>query len=178
MVPRELLAKLWKYFAGIGRNHGMPVLAAGGTSNHAHLLVVLPADVAFAKAVQILKANSSRWLGEHGLRFAWQEGYGAFSVSSSNRDAVIKALPALPCRAFRFRAFGTGVWERGAFWASDIGVREWPEFRGLGHRVGEMARILCLRHWVSPDGSRPIRRGPSSGDPDHRKIALIRSGKH
>ncbi len=41
-----------------------------------------------AKAVQVLKANSSRWLREHGLDFAWQEGYGAFSVSSSNKDAV------------------------------------------------------------------------------------------
>jgi putative transposase len=41
-----------------------------------------------SKALQVLKANSSRWLHEHGLDFAWQEGYGAFSVSSSNRNAV------------------------------------------------------------------------------------------
>jgi len=41
-----------------------------------------------AKAVQVLKTNSSRWLREHGLDFAWQEGYGAFSVSSSNKEAV------------------------------------------------------------------------------------------
>src|ERR1700686_4736405 len=40
-----------------------------------------------AKAVQVLKANSSRWSREHGLDFAWQEGYGTFSVSSSNKDA-------------------------------------------------------------------------------------------
>ena len=36
-----------------------------------------------AKAVQVLKTNSSRWIREHGIAFAWQEGYGAFSVSSS-----------------------------------------------------------------------------------------------
>ena len=36
-----------------------------------------------AEAVQKLKANSSRWLGEHGVAFEWQGGYGAFSVSSS-----------------------------------------------------------------------------------------------
>jgi REP element-mobilizing transposase RayT len=41
-----------------------------------------------AKAIQVLKANSSRWLREHGIEFAWQEGYGAFSVSTSNRDTV------------------------------------------------------------------------------------------
>ena len=88
LIPEELLPKLWKYFAGIGRNHGIAVLAAGGVSNHSHLLIVLPPDMAVAKAVQVLKANSSRWIHEHGLEFAWQEGYGAFSVSSSNRDAV------------------------------------------------------------------------------------------
>jgi putative transposase len=52
------------------------------------LLIALPADVSVAKAIQVLKANSSRWLHEHGLEFAWQEGYGAFSVSRSNKAAV------------------------------------------------------------------------------------------
>src|SRR5208283_3267783 len=88
IIPQEMLPKLSKYFAGIGRNHGIHVLAAGGTSNHSHLLIVLPPDMAVAKAVQVLKANSSRWLREHGLDFAWQEGYGAFSVSSSNKEVV------------------------------------------------------------------------------------------
>jgi REP element-mobilizing transposase RayT len=88
LIPMELMPQLCKYFAGIGRNRGMPVLASGGISNHVHLLIALPPDVPVAKAVQILKANSSRWLHEHGLEFAWQEGYGAFSVSSSNRDVV------------------------------------------------------------------------------------------
>jgi putative transposase len=89
LIPNELLPRLWKYFAGIGRNHGIPVLAAGGTSNHSHLLIVLPSDMAPAKAVQVLKANSSRWVRQHGIAFAWQEGYGAFSVSSSNKAAVV-----------------------------------------------------------------------------------------
>ncbi|MGD1022751.1 MAG: IS200/IS605 family transposase [Candidatus Sulfotelmatobacter sp.] len=88
LIPQELLPRLWKYFAGIGRNHGIPVLAAGGISNHSHLLIALPPDVPVSKAIQVLKANSSRWLHEHGLDFAWQEGYGAFSVSSSNRSVV------------------------------------------------------------------------------------------
>ena len=88
IIPDELRTKLWKYIAGIGRNHDIPVLTAGGTANHAHLLIVLPSDLTVAKAVQVLKANSSRWMGEHGIDFAWQEGYGAFSVSASNADAV------------------------------------------------------------------------------------------
>lgn len=49
---------------------------------------MLPPDTSVAKAAQVLKANSSRWVSQHGLDFAWQEGYGAFSVSGSNRDAV------------------------------------------------------------------------------------------
>jgi REP element-mobilizing transposase RayT len=89
LIPTELLPRLAKYFAGIGRNHGIPVLAVGGISNHVHLLIVLPSDMTPAKAVQVLKANSSRWIRQHGITFTWQEGYGAFSVSSSNKAAVV-----------------------------------------------------------------------------------------
>jgi REP-associated tyrosine transposase len=89
LIPDEMLPRLWKYFAGIGRNHGIPVLAAGGISNHSHLLIALPSDMTPAKAVQVLKANSSRWIRQHGTAFTWQEGYGAFSVSSSNKAAVV-----------------------------------------------------------------------------------------
>ncbi len=89
VIPDEVIPQLGKYFAGIGRNHGIPVLASGGTSNHSHLLIARPANMALAKAIQVLKANSSRWLHERGLEFAWQEGYGAFSVSSSNKAVVV-----------------------------------------------------------------------------------------
>ena len=92
LIPNELLPRLWKYFAGIGRNHGIPVLAVGGTSNHSHLLIALPTNMTPAKGVQVLKANSSRWIREHGIAFAWQEGYGAFSVSSSNKAAVVNYI--------------------------------------------------------------------------------------
>jgi REP element-mobilizing transposase RayT len=87
-IPVQLQPPLWKYLAGIGRNHKIPVFSAGGTANHVHLLIALPSDVTIAKAVQVLKANSSRWIGEHGIAFAWQEGYGAFSVSASHVPAV------------------------------------------------------------------------------------------
>lgn len=87
-IPDGLRENLARYFVGIGKGHGIPVLCAGGTANHAHLLIALPATMALAKAVQVLKANSSRWLGEHGFDFAWQDGYGAFSVSASNVASV------------------------------------------------------------------------------------------
>jgi putative transposase len=56
--------------------------------DHVHLLIPLPATLALAKAVSLLKSNSSRWMNEHGTSFDWQEGYGAFSVSASNLRTV------------------------------------------------------------------------------------------
>ena len=75
-IPADLHEKLSMYFVGIGKRHDILVLCAGGTANHAHLLIVLPASMPLAKAMQVLKANSSRWLGEHGFDFAWQGPVG------------------------------------------------------------------------------------------------------
>jgi putative transposase len=61
-IPDELRENLARYFVGIGKGHDILVLCAGGTANHAHLLIALPATMPLAKAVQVLKANSSRWL--------------------------------------------------------------------------------------------------------------------
>ena len=80
--------KLWAYVAGIAKNLHYHPFAIGGTGNHIHALVGVPPVVSAADAVQKLKANSSRWLRENGKWPGWQERYGAFSVSSSNIDAV------------------------------------------------------------------------------------------
>ena len=53
-IPDDLREKLSMYFVGIGKGHDIPVLCAGGTANHAHLLIVLPATVSLAKAIQVL----------------------------------------------------------------------------------------------------------------------------
>jgi len=66
----------------------MIALAVGGTENRVHILFHLPPKLALAKAVALLKANSSKWMGEQGIEFSWQEGYGSFRVSSSNLDQV------------------------------------------------------------------------------------------
>src|SRR3954465_12071614 len=87
-IPEELRETLSMYLVGIGKGHNIPVLCAGGTRNHVHLMIALPATVPLSKAVQVLKANSSRWLSQPGFDFAWQEGYGAFSVSASSAQIV------------------------------------------------------------------------------------------
>lgn len=92
LITKEFQPKLWSYMAGIGRNNGFLVLANGGMEDHTHLLIQLPATLALAKAVQLLKGGSSKWVGEHGREFSWQEGYGAFSVSKSNMNTVVKYI--------------------------------------------------------------------------------------
>jgi putative transposase len=88
MIPQNVQPQLWSYMAGICRNQKLEPIAINGTDNHAHLLFHLSSSMALAKAVLLLKANSSKWMNEHGRKFAWQDGYGAFSVSASNTLAV------------------------------------------------------------------------------------------
>jgi REP element-mobilizing transposase RayT len=79
--------------AGITRNHGMHAVAIGGIEDHIHALINLGATLGIAKAVQVLKANSSRWMNEHPkTRFEWQEGYFACSVSRSQVASVIRYI--------------------------------------------------------------------------------------
>jgi REP element-mobilizing transposase RayT len=64
----------------------MKALAVGGAADHVHVLLSLPATISVAKAMQLLKGNSSKWIHEtfRELRsFAWQGGYGAFSIGVS-----------------------------------------------------------------------------------------------
>ena len=64
----------------------MKALAVGGTADHVHILVSLPATLSVAKAMQLLKGNSSKWIHETFPKlkvFEWQKGYGAFSIGIS-----------------------------------------------------------------------------------------------
>jgi len=87
---------LSRYFGGVAREKNIPLLIAGGTENHLHILLALPAAMPLAKAIQEMKGNSSRWLNQHGSSFAWQEGYAAFSVSPSNKRAVMEYIAGQP----------------------------------------------------------------------------------
>ncbi len=79
--------------AGIVKNHGMHAVAIGGIEDHIHALINLGAIPGIAKAVQVLKANSSRWMNERPrTRFEWQEGYFACSVSRSQVSRVVKYI--------------------------------------------------------------------------------------
>jgi REP element-mobilizing transposase RayT len=99
MLTSDLCDRLWPYLGGIARENKMKALAIGGAADHVHMLISLPATLSVAKAVQLLKGNSSKWIHEtfSKLRsFQWQEGYGAFSIGISGVDATVRYIRSQP----------------------------------------------------------------------------------
>jgi putative transposase len=93
LIPPAKQSDLWSYLGGIARKNGFKALAVGGSDNHVHVLVSLPSTIALAKAVQLLKGGSSKWMNDSGPRgFAWQEGYRAFSFGISQRSDTIEYI--------------------------------------------------------------------------------------
>ena len=88
LIPKEFEKRLYPFTASVAHEHKIPLVAAGGMPNHSHLLFLLPASMSLASAINLFKANSSRFLHERGLTFQWQTGYGAFSVSFPHLDSV------------------------------------------------------------------------------------------
>ncbi|QDS99886.1 IS200/IS605 family transposase [Adhaeretor mobilis] len=86
---------LFAYMAGITKNLDGFALEIGGWVDHVHLLVRIPAKVAVSDFVGRLKANSSKHVNETSdslHKFGWQEGFGAFTVSVSQKDAVAEYI--------------------------------------------------------------------------------------
>jgi putative transposase len=92
LIAADLRDRLWSYLGGIARENGMTAISVGGTSDHCHALLSLPGKRDVSKAMQLIKGGSSKWVHDcfPQLRdFAWQEGYGAFSISVSQIDRTI-----------------------------------------------------------------------------------------
>lgn len=86
---------LHAYMGGVMRNKNARLLSAGGMYDHIHLYASLPSTITVADFVNTVKANSSRWVHEtfpNRRGFAWQEGYGAFSVSKSDEKNLIEYI--------------------------------------------------------------------------------------
>jgi REP element-mobilizing transposase RayT len=83
-IARENMPRLFEYIGGILRAARSVLVAAGGMPDHVHLLVSLGKEASVAETVRLIKSNSSKWIHEawsNFVAFAWQAGYGAFSVS-------------------------------------------------------------------------------------------------
>ncbi len=92
IIPPDMKDRLWSYAAGICKRQNVFVHAIGGMEDHIHLLLQFPGDILIPKTIMTVKANSSRWMSAQTGKFAWQEGYGAFSVSKSNIAAVVRYI--------------------------------------------------------------------------------------
>ena len=94
-MRKEDLAEIFSYIAGLIKNCECNSISVGGTTNHVHILCTLNKNLALSKFITTIKTNSSKWLHQkedYYRAFAWQEGYGAFSVSQSQIDKTIEYI--------------------------------------------------------------------------------------
>ncbi len=94
-IRPEIENRIWAYIGGIARKHKMTPIQIGGTDDHIHGLVGSPATLSPSQIAKYLKGDSSKWIHAEfpELRgFAWQDGYGVFSVSKSEIDRVKKYI--------------------------------------------------------------------------------------
>jgi putative transposase len=91
----DIEQRVWAYIGGVARKHKMTALQVGGFDDHIHAMVMAPPILSPSQIAQYLKGDSSKWIHETfpELRdFAWQEGYGAFTVSKSNLESVVSYI--------------------------------------------------------------------------------------
>jgi putative transposase len=87
--------RMYSYIGRVLKNKKAALICAGGTRNHVHLYASLPSTITIAEMVNFMKSNLSRWVHEncpHLKAFAWQDGYGAFSVSKSAEQKLIEYI--------------------------------------------------------------------------------------
>ncbi len=95
LITPSLRQRLWPFLGGIARKNKFKAIEIGGVADHVHLLLSLPATLSIAKALQLIKGGSSKWIHEtfpEHRCFAWQSEYSAFSVSVSQMDKIIRYI--------------------------------------------------------------------------------------
>jgi putative transposase len=93
LIKPEFRPDLFGYLGGIVRKIHATALIINGAADHVHMLLRIRPAQSAAEIVRVVKANSSKWVrGKWSSDFAWQTGYGVFSVSESNVTAVKKYI--------------------------------------------------------------------------------------
>lgn len=90
-IGEDIREPLYQYVGGVIRGEGGTLLEIGGVADHVHLLARFKAAISVATMVRRIKTSSSKWMNQRpgiDFKFAWQAGYGAFSVSESQVDPV------------------------------------------------------------------------------------------
>jgi REP element-mobilizing transposase RayT len=91
LIVVDTQQRLYEYIGGILRDQKGKLIEIGGMPDHVHILVRLSPTLAISDVLRVTKANSSKWLNETfepTMPFAWQRGFGAFSVSASLVEQV------------------------------------------------------------------------------------------
>ncbi|HEX5221498.1 MAG TPA: IS200/IS605 family transposase [Verrucomicrobiae bacterium] len=99
LISATLAERLWPFLGGIARQNKMKAVEIGGVEDHVHILLSIPPTMSIAKAMQLIKGGSSKWVHEtfpDQREFGWQEKYGAFSVSESRVEAVVDYIRGQP----------------------------------------------------------------------------------
>jgi REP element-mobilizing transposase RayT len=92
LINKNCKEELNKYITGIVTNNKCKLLAINGMSDHIHIFVGFGTTITISELVNKIKANSTKFINTEHLtmgRFEWQSGYGAFSYSRSQMDAVV-----------------------------------------------------------------------------------------
>jgi REP element-mobilizing transposase RayT len=95
LLTPEIRERLWPFIGAIARDNSMKLIVIGGIEDHVHMLITLPSTISIAKAMQIIKAGSSKFLRQtfrSTSNFEWQEGYAAFSVSISHQLETVRYI--------------------------------------------------------------------------------------
>lgn len=90
-ITADIEPRIWAYLGGIATKNRMKPIQIGGVDDHVHVLLGAPATFAPAKVAQLIKGGSSAWIHTEFpelKNFAWQDGYGAFTVSKSGLPKV------------------------------------------------------------------------------------------
>jgi len=85
---KELSAELHAYLGGISKNQGCPPVIVGGFEDHVHILALQSRSVTLSDWIKEIKRSSTLWCKQRNPEFAWQSGYGAFSVSPDHLGSV------------------------------------------------------------------------------------------
>ena len=93
LIRAEIKSELFAYLGGLTRELKGKAYGINGTNDHVHMLISLPPNISTSDALRFIKANSSGWISDKWKKaFAWQLGYGAFSVSKSNVPEVLRYI--------------------------------------------------------------------------------------
>ena len=88
--------ELYRYIWGINQNRNCHLYRIGGIDDHIHILTAIPTTISLADFIREVKTGSSRWLKAKATEFprfdGWQDGYGAFTVSFREKDAIIEYI--------------------------------------------------------------------------------------